>query len=123
MATETEVGFKPLKTREDWRLFFHSLALALAPVFIVAGFATDVSWAYWSGLVLALVDAVFSFVMSADGVRRVLYALSGLVVAIAIVLNLGDPTFITSLVGAIVGALSSVIAVFYTPSSVAGQVQ
>lgn len=121
MAAEVEPGFRPIKTKEDVRLLFHTLALVLGPVFIIGGFTTETGWTYWTGLVLAFIDALLSLVLTPDGLRKVLYALSALVVAILGVLNLGDPAFTSALAAAIVGAISSVIAVFYTPASVATQ--
>lgn len=114
-----EPGFHPLKTKEDYRLFFHTLALVFAPIAILLGYATDTSWSFWSGLVLGLVDALFSLVLTPDSIRKVLYALSALVTAVMIFLNLGDPQQLTLLIGAISSALGSVIAVFYTNGSTA----
>lgn len=121
MAMETATGWRLPKTKEDWRLTFHMFTLVVTPVLLLIGISGQ-TWEFWSGLGLGLIDSLLAFVLTPDGIRKVLYAIGGVVTAVAGFLHYGDPVFVTALVAAIATALSSFIASFYTASSVASQV-
>lgn len=120
MAVELEPGFKPIKTKEDVRLAVHSVILAVAPVLILIG-VDQLQWEFWTGVALGILDALLAFVLSPDGVRKFLYAASGIITGVMAWLHWGDPEFVTALIAAISTAFGSLVAAFYTPSSVATQ--
>lgn len=118
MMPLVESGFRPLKTKEDFRLAFHALVLALVPVLVVLFGVTENSIAIWTVPVLAAVDALLSFVNSQDGIRKVIYAVGGLAQTVLLVWGHVSESDATLRVGALVTFLVALVAVFYTPNSV-----
>lgn len=116
--SQVESGFRPLKTKEDLRLAFHALVLALVPVLVALFGVTENSVVIWSVPILAAVDAVLSFANSSDGVRKVIYAVGGLAQTVLLVLGHMAESDVTLKVGALVTFLTALVAVFYTPNSV-----
>lgn len=113
-----ESGFKPLKTKEDFRLAFHALVLALIPVLVVLFGVTENDIVIWSVPILAAVDALLSFVNTQDGIRKVVYAVGGLAQTVLLVVGHMNESDVTLKVGALVTFLTALVAVFYTPNSV-----
>lgn len=115
---QVESGFRPLKTKEDYRLAFHALVLAVVPVLVALFGITENALVIWTVPILAAVDAILSFANSSDGVRKVIYAFGGLAQTILLVVGHMAESDATLKVGALVTFLVAAVAVFYTPNSV-----
>lgn len=114
---EVSGGFKPLKTKEDYRLALHALVAAGVPVLVLLGLGTGQSWVTWTAVGFAAIDPLFSFSNTYDGLRKVIYGLGGLAQVVLLGVGQWSESDVALKVGALVTFLTAVIAIFYTPNS------
>lgn len=115
--TIVESGFRPLKTKEDWRLFFHAAVAALVPLLVVLWGVSEQGVLGYTAAGLAAADAVLSFTNTSDGVRRVIYAIGGVAQTVLLAVGNWAESDVTLKVGAVVTFLTALVAIFYTPNS------
>jgi hypothetical protein len=109
-------GIRPLKTKADWRDFFHRLAPMATLVLVLVGLNQN-AVALWVGVGLAAVDALLSFVNTYDGARRLVYGLGGVVQTVLLTVTALGDQLVTAIIGLVVFVLTSYLASKYAPDS------
>jgi hypothetical protein len=103
---------------DNWRAFIHQITPVIVGVFVTLGVTTEDMALLWVPLVFAILDPLMSYANASDKGRRVAYGVlgtlqsGGLLVAL-----LGDKSPWLPIISALLVAVSSQLARFYTPTS------
>lgn len=108
-----------LKSIDNWRAFFHQAVAVLVPILVTANIVSENEATAWIPFVFAIADNVLSVGNTTDKVRRVIYALIGLLQTgglVTAVLSTVAPSYVT-VGGAVLAVVSAFMARFYTPTT------
>lgn len=122
VLVEPTAGVLPvlnLKSLDNWRAFFHQFVAVLVPILVTANVVTQNMATAWVPFVFAIVDNVLSVGNTTDRIRKVVYALVGLLQTgglLTVILATVAPEYVV-VGGAILAVVSAFMARFYTPTT------
>lgn len=108
-----------LKSKENWRAFFHQAVAVIVPILVTANIVTENMATAWIPFVFAIVDGLLSVGNTTDKVRKIVYGgitalqAGGLV---TVLLATVAPEYVP-IGGAILAVASAFMARFYTPTT------
>lgn len=112
-------GVWPLKAKSDWRDFIHNVVawVALIVGSYVVGFENSPLMVLWIPAVLGVLDAIFAYVNSVDGQRRVAYAVGGVAQLALMAVGVATEQQAVMIVSLAVTVVTSFLASKFTPTS------
>lgn len=108
-----------LKSKENWRAFFHSLVAVIVPVLVTLDIATETQVAAWVPFLFAIADNVLSAKNTKDKARLAIYSAFGVLQTggLATVLLGSSHPEVVPIISAVMAIGSAFMARFYTPTT------